>query len=860
MDYRAEYNDYWSRADRVGESSADMERIADQLLASCGTGATLDIGSGEGALVAALLRRGVDAKGLDVSDTVVARCNERCPGRFVTGSVLALPFEDRAFDTVVSTDCLEHLEAADVPRALREIRRVTRRNVLLRIATTQDREGHWHLTVEGRAWWEKRCFEAGLRKHPGYYRLNEYESLNHEGWQVFILLEKMPDEALARYPLAALEAERNLHMDMLRDTGERSDAHVVRYSWASSYVKPGDRVLDAACGLGYGGHVLLELTEAASMLGIDGSDYAVEYARLSYARAGGRGEYAAGMLPQALAAHADASFETIVSFETLEHVEDPRAVLREFHRLLAPGGRMIVSVPNDWSDETGQDPNPFHLHVYDWKRLRRELGELFIVEEAFAQTASQCKVRSRGNAWERQPRLLRKVGLGEEAPMDCEWWLMVAMKSPLEAGPAYRERVFANIARSAHPSIDYAGAYRNPWLMHAMVNVTYRLRNEEALEQLADRVLQESPPDSNDHAAALCVKAYRVLGRSFADAVQAGDMIEAMRAMVAQPPPGPMGLRWKVSLLFVEAKLLQATGRLEEARAAFRDCGGHDVRPFGIHLATRTTESWFSAGKIALALGDREGARADWQEGVAYGKVLLGTTPDEILIERAFPNRFNHGDGVREYTVAWDNIARCANGLHLLAQGGPVDDSALENCFQTEYATVHRAVMEARSHLSDHAAEIVATRDLLVERTNRLEQAAEDLRTRTADLVETRATLVERTGRLEAATRDLEERTRELVETRELLVERTRRLEQATAHETRLDGDLRERTGQFNAVSFQLHERTRELEAVNADMLALGRDLAERTRRLEELAARLEEIRRAPFAYALRERVRRIFR
>jgi hypothetical protein len=57
-----------------------------------------------------------------------------------------------------------------------------------------------------------------------------------------------------------------------------------------------------------------------------------------------------------------------------------------------------------------------------------------------------------------------------------------------------------------------------------------------------------------------------------------------------------------------------------------------------------------------------------------------------------------------------------------------------------------------------------------------------------------------------------------------------------------------------------LHERTRELEAVNADMLALGRDLAERTRRLDELAARLEQIRRAPFAYALRERVRRIFR
>ena len=71
-----------------------------------------------------------------------------------TGSVLRLPFEDQSFDTVVSTDCLEHLAEDDLPLAIREIARVARRQVYLRIATRPDRDKKWHLTVKPRKWWE----------------------------------------------------------------------------------------------------------------------------------------------------------------------------------------------------------------------------------------------------------------------------------------------------------------------------------------------------------------------------------------------------------------------------------------------------------------------------------------------------------------------------------------------------------------------------------------------------------------------------------------------------------------------------------------------------------------------------------
>jgi 2-polyprenyl-3-methyl-5-hydroxy-6-metoxy-1,4-benzoquinol methylase len=45
----------------------------------------------------------------------------------------------------------------------------------------------------------------------------------------------------------------------------------------------------------------------------------------------------------------DGFFDTILSIEVIEHLENPRAVFREFHRLLGPGGRLILTTPNQES-------------------------------------------------------------------------------------------------------------------------------------------------------------------------------------------------------------------------------------------------------------------------------------------------------------------------------------------------------------------------------------------------------------------------------------------------------------------------------------------------------------------------------
>ncbi|KYQ66677.1 hypothetical protein AXH09_26675 [Pseudomonas aeruginosa] len=439
----------------------DTDRIAEQIVMTCGIGRTLDVGSGEGLLVASLLRRGVDAYGVDVSEVVTAHCNRRMPGRFTQGSVLELPFEDASFQTVASTDCLEHLAPEDVPKALKEIHRVASRFVFLQIATTPDRDGHWHLTVEGRAWWEAKCFEAGFRKHPAYYKVNSYESLNADGWQITIVLEKIPEHAHKKYPLSALAAERDLHMDMLREVGERSDAHVARYLWAEKYVRQGDRVLDAACGLGYGSYALAELSKASKITGVDGSDYGVDYARENFCSLSPKLDFFAGYLPECLAKYPDGHFDVIVSFETLEHVEHPEALLTEFHRLLSPGGRIVVSVPNDWSDETGEDPNPFHLHVYTLDKLRAQIKQHFIPEALFQQIASGCKTTSAWNSWQRMPRTLRSVPIDTNSPPPSEWWLMVGMKDPVSNSIPYRESVYGYSAPPAN-LLQFERDYKNP--------------------------------------------------------------------------------------------------------------------------------------------------------------------------------------------------------------------------------------------------------------------------------------------------------------------------------------------------------------------------------------------------------------
>lgn len=75
---------------------------------------------------------------------------------------------------------------------------------------------------------------------------------------------------------------------------------------------------------------------------------------------------------------ADNTFDTVVSFQTLEHVEDERAVVSEMYRVLKPGGRAVVTAP--FLTAQHNDPTDFRRYSKDGMALTLRRAGFEIVE------------------------------------------------------------------------------------------------------------------------------------------------------------------------------------------------------------------------------------------------------------------------------------------------------------------------------------------------------------------------------------------------------------------------------------------------------------------------------------------------
>lgn len=185
--------------------------------------------------------------------------------------------------------------------------------------------------------------------------------------------------------------------------------HLHRYLFAKNLVV-NQIVLDLGCGNGYGSVILA--TRAAKVFGFDISLEAIDFAQTNYKRE--KTHYLVGdssELP-----FRNETFDRIIAFELIEHVEDQRRFLKEVKRVLKKSAQFIVSTPNKkiYLDKTGTK-NPYHKREFYLNEIEDLLRENFQHMAIFGQ-----KIIAGSVLWEINSD---NLSLGELYPINLEHFI-----------------------------------------------------------------------------------------------------------------------------------------------------------------------------------------------------------------------------------------------------------------------------------------------------------------------------------------------------------------------------------------------------------------------------------------------------
>lgn len=146
------------------------------------------------------------------------------------------------------------------------------------------------------------------------------------------------------------------------------DEHFVRYELARTLVS-GKVVLDIASGTGYGSHILSK-SYANKVVGVDVSKEAVRLASEKFKN--DNLDFVVGDAESL--SFEDDSFDLVVSFETIEHLQNPQKFLEEIKRVLKNDGHLLISTPNY---DVSKNQNPYHLKEYTKEEFERILEGCF---------------------------------------------------------------------------------------------------------------------------------------------------------------------------------------------------------------------------------------------------------------------------------------------------------------------------------------------------------------------------------------------------------------------------------------------------------------------------------------------------
>jgi ubiquinone/menaquinone biosynthesis C-methylase UbiE len=144
-------------------------------------------------------------------------------------------------------------------------------------------------------------------------------------------------------------------------------SHIKQYQFVTKHLQ-NQKVLDVACGVGYGSEILRR--QGNVVTGVDINPANISYARKNYLE----NKYLVGNAED-LSNFANSTFNAVVSIQTIEHLWHPKKAMAEFHRVLKTNGLLIGAIPINHKHE--MPPDAEAPNVYSFEDCRKLLSPNF---------------------------------------------------------------------------------------------------------------------------------------------------------------------------------------------------------------------------------------------------------------------------------------------------------------------------------------------------------------------------------------------------------------------------------------------------------------------------------------------------
>jgi|GEM_PF-1580796 len=333
----------------------------------------LDVGCANGAHMDELYKRGIYGVGLDISVPNILRGLEQRPHlKFIHGFAENIPFGDAHFDAAIIGDVLEHFR--DAKLALAEILRVTKTGFAACFPNSSEKTIEHINPVTVSSFIELCAFFAlkvAFFDKDGQILQEADESFL---WcfaraQKTARTDMIVQSVMSEHKKHLEDKARVLDIDQWKwcETHQRHQTETDRFNLTSIAIK-GNKILEVACGNGDLSVFLAKL--GFRVTGIDISNTGIHQAK-SHAEKENVVDRTRFLVMDATKLDfPDNTFDCVIFPEVMEHVTSSRQYISEAIRVLKPGGRIVVSVP-----DTLEVPWPGHIRLFTKETLATEIEQ-----------------------------------------------------------------------------------------------------------------------------------------------------------------------------------------------------------------------------------------------------------------------------------------------------------------------------------------------------------------------------------------------------------------------------------------------------------------------------------------------------